>query len=313
MLRVGLVGVGAISKSHISAWSSMDNVDLVALCDVRKEQLEMHTGKKLYTEYDEMLENEQLDIVDICLPTHLHVEYSLKAIEKGIHVLCEKPISLNREDVKMAYDEANKHQVKFMIAHVIRFWPEYVMLKEIYDSKRYGKLLSGTMYRLSSMPKRSWNQWMMDEKLSGMVPFDLHIHDCDFLVHAFGKPEKVVPRRLKEEKQDYLSVVYEYPGFFIETEAAWYAGPYPFSAGYRFMFENAVVEYKDGICTAYEADGNVVNLSETAGQDVHSFVPESDGYANEIKYFAKCVEENRPVEMVKPEELEMVIQLLNTL
>ena len=65
MLKVGVVGVGTISKSHIRAWEAMEDVELVALCDIRPEQLEGYSGKHLYTDYDVMLSQETLDIVDV--------------------------------------------------------------------------------------------------------------------------------------------------------------------------------------------------------------------------------------------------------
>lgn len=304
MLKVGLVGGGAISRTHISAWESMENVELVALCDIRTELLTKYVGKKLYADYEEMLGKEQLDIVDICLPTFLHVECALKAIEKGIHVLCEKPLSLNKEDVKKVYDAAKAHQVKFMTAHVVRFMPEYAMLKTIYEDGRYGKLLSGTMYRFNRMQKRSWNSWLCDKEKSGLIPFDLHIHDCDFLVHAFGEPKSVVARRAQAGDQDVLNIMYEYPEFFVSAEAAFYCAGYPFAAGYRFQFEHALLEYKDGTCMVYEKDGTIVNMSAKIAPD------DKSGYANEIRYFADCVAKDKSPEMVKPEELEIVIELL---
>jgi len=95
-----------------------------------------------------------------------------------------------------------------MVAHVFRFWPEYVVLKKIYDSGRYGPLRSGIMHRLGSIPKMSWNNWMQDEPRSGGVLYDLHIHDLDFLVHSFGVPDKVTPYRNKQPGQDYLLAIY---------------------------------------------------------------------------------------------------------
>ena len=172
MLKVGLVGVGGISGAHISAWNSMTDVQLVALCDIRPEMLEKYPEKHHYTDLDEMLEKETLDILDICLPTWLHVDVAVKAMEKGIHVLCEKPISLHAQDVDRAYSTAEKMGVQFMVAQVLRFWPEYVLLKEIFDSKKYGKLLSGYMSRLGVRPNWSWDGWMMDESRSGLVPYD---------------------------------------------------------------------------------------------------------------------------------------------
>ena len=96
MLKVGLVGVGGISGAHIPVWDAMEDAELVALCDVRPEQMTNYSSKRCYTDFEDMLANEELDILDICLPTYLHADYSIKALEKGIHVICEKPISLNK-------------------------------------------------------------------------------------------------------------------------------------------------------------------------------------------------------------------------
>ena len=223
MLKVGMAGIGGISGTHIPAWEAMEETELAALCDIRQECLEKYPDKHLYTDFQEMLNAEQLDILDICLPTYLHADYAVQAMERGIHVICEKPVSLKTEDVERVYEAARRNNVKFMVAQVLRFWPEYELLKEIYDSGKYGKLLSGSMSRLGGIPKWSWDNWMADEKRSGLVPFDLHIHDLDFLVYAFGKPEDAKVHRAKRPEQDYFSVVYEYPEFFVTTEASWYA------------------------------------------------------------------------------------------
>lgn len=112
MLKVGLIGVGGISSAHIPAWEAMDDVELVALCDIRPEQMEKYKDTKhCYTNALDMLENENLDIVDICLPTYLHADYSIMAMERGINVICEKPISLCETDVKRVYDAAENNNV----------------------------------------------------------------------------------------------------------------------------------------------------------------------------------------------------------
>lgn len=133
MLKVALVGVGGISGAHIPAWEKREDAELVAICDIRPEQMEKYPEKRHYTDFDEMLEKEEIDILDICLPTYLHADFSVKAMEKGINVICEKPVSLKKEDVKRVYECAEKNNVKFMIAHVLRFWPEYEIVKDIYD------------------------------------------------------------------------------------------------------------------------------------------------------------------------------------
>ena len=312
MLRVCLVGVGGISGAHIPAWKSMSDVELTGLCDIRPEQMEKYPEQRHYTDFAEMLEKENPDILDICLPTYLHADFAVQAMEKGINVICEKPISLNSDDVERVYNAAKVNNVKFMVAQVLRFWPEYELVEELFRTKKYGRLLSGSMSRLGLKPKWSWDGWMTDEKRSGLVPFALHIHDLDFMVWAFGKPEGVRRYRAKQPDQDYISAVYEYDGFFINAEASWYNAPMPFEMGFRFQFEKAVVIFKDGKLTIYTSDDQTITPGENAaGKDTGDIdLPKTDAYANEIRYFTDAVENNTPIERVTPESLATVLQLL---
>ena len=314
MLKIGLVGVGGISGAHIPAWEEMADAELVALCDIRPERMEKFTDKRCYTDFDEMLANEEFDIIDICLPTYLHADFAVKAMEKGINVITEKPISLKEEDIDRVYKTAEKNNVKFMVAQVLRFWPEYELLKEIYETKKYGKLLSGTMTRLGCYPKWSWDGWMMDEKRSGLVPFDLHIHDLDFMVYAFGMPKVAHQFRSKLPDQDFISISYDFGDFQLNSEASWYATSYPFTAEFRFQFEDAVVANENGKMLIHLRDDQRIDLSEDAeGETGDINLPKSDAYANEIRYFADCVINNTPVEKVQPEELRCVLNILNNL
>lgn len=314
MLKVGLVGVGGISGAHIPVWEEMENAELIAICDIRTERMEKYPQKRHYTDFDEMLEKEQFDIIDICLPTYLHADFAVKAMEKGINVITEKPISLKKEDVKRVYSTAKKNNVKFMVAQVLRFWPEYVLLKEIYDTKKYGKLLSGSMIRLGGMPKWSWDGWMSDEKRSGLVPFDLHIHDLDFMVYAFGMPKVTYQYRSKLPNQDYICLNYDFGDFSIHSEASWYAPDYPFKAEFRFQFEDAIVSNENGKMIIMKNDNTVIDLSQEAEGDTGNInLPKSNAYANEIHYFADCVEKDLPIEKMKPEELQCVLEILNSL
>ena len=267
MLKIALAGVGGISGAHIPAWEAMEDAELVALCDIRPEQMEKYPDKRHY-----------------------------------------------EEDVDRAYRTARENNVCFMVAQVLRFWPEYEALKRIYDEKTYGRLLSGSMTRLGCYPKWSWDGWMMDEKRSGLVPFDLHIHDLDFMIYGFGKPKEKTVFRSKRPEQDFINAVYEFDGFFITSQASWYASPYPFKAQFLFQFENAVVAFEDGKMTVYERDGKIFSpIGESVSDTGNIGLPASDAYANEINYFADCVRTGKDPEKVKPDELETVIDILKSL
>ncbi|NLB39260.1 MAG: Gfo/Idh/MocA family oxidoreductase [Clostridiales bacterium] len=316
ILNVAIVGAGNISRAHMDAWKNVEDAKVTAVCDIREEMVQRakdFTGATGYSDFDEMLAKETIDILDICLPTNLHADFAVKAMNRGIHVITEKPLSLNKADVKRTYAAAQKNNVRFMTAQVLRFWQEYELLREAYRTKKYGALISATMTRVGSTPRRSWDNWMLDEKRSGLTPFDLHIHDLDFLVYAFGKPASMQVNRARGEKRDDIHVVYHYDGFFVSCQATWYNAVFRFRSAYRFQFEKAVMEYESGALTIYHEDGtNEQPVKATATFDDPS-VPTSNAYLNEIRYFVDCVKAGRDCDKVKAHELETVLTLIEGL
>lgn len=313
MLKVAMLGMGGISGAHRNAWKQFEDAKVIAVCDIRPEKADAAAedmGAKAYYSYEEMAANEQYDILDICLPTYLHAEYSIKALNAGVHVICEKPVSLKIEDVDRIYETAKANGKNFMIAQVVRFWREYLVLKDAYDTGKYGKLLSGHMTRLGNTPKASWEGWMRDPERSGMVPFDLHIHDLDFMIYAFGKPEKMTRFRAGTPTQDYFEAIYQYPDFFISGEAAWFDCNYRFQSAFRFQFEKAVLEFKDGKLTIFKQDGEVIGLDDKKEDDGDGYVPKTNAYFEEIRYFVDCVKAGVPCDKVKAEELKTVLDLI---
>lgn len=314
MIRVAVVGCGGISGAHVPAWQAMEDAELVAVCDIRPEKAARYEGCRHYTDFETMLNENELDIVDVCLPTFLHCEYALKAMERGINVVSEKPISLRIEDVRRLYGTAEKNNVKFMVAQVLRFWSEYEVLRQIYETEKYGKLISGSMWRLGGYPSGGWDQWYYDKERSGLIPFDLHIHDVDWLVCTFGKPESFVCRRKERPDQDYLSAVYDYGDFFVTAEASWFKAKYPFTMGFRFQFEQAVVALEKDVLTIYDCEGNRLTPCSGGAENESEFeLPASDAYANELRYFADCVKNDVPVEKVTEESLLTALTILDSI
>ena len=170
------------------------------------------------------------------------------------------------------------------------------------------------MSRLGSFPGWSWDDWMRDETRSGFVPFDLHIHDLDFLVYAFGAPKAHTLYRAKRPDQDYMSVTYDFGDFFVNTEASWYASPYPFVAKFMFQFEDAIVAHEGGSLKIYERGGTIIDSASQNNDGSGTInLPKTDAYANEIRYFTDCVLAGKECERVKPEELKSVLDILTAL
>lgn len=315
MLRVALVGVGGISPKHIGPWTAMEDVELVALCDIRPERMEKYPNAHHYTDYKEMIETEKPDILDICLPSYLHAEVSIYAMDHGVHVICEKPIALKAEDVARVYEAARRNNVRFMVAQVLRFQNSYQIVKDAYESGKYGKLLAAHMDRLSIRPTWSWDNWMMDEKRSGLVPFDLHVHDVDFMLYAFGLPKSHSINRVnRAPEQDYIQSIFYYDDFFVTVEAGWFNSKFPFTGSYRFQFEKAIIERKDGATKVFTMD-EVIEVEGAGVQDkeINMIVTAEDPYEKEILYFADCVKKGVEPEMVKEVEMQKLLDVLTSL
>lgn len=315
MLKIAMLGMGGISGAHRAAWKEIQEAKVVAVCDIRPEKADSAAEDmqaKAYYCFEDMLNAETFDILDICLPTYLHAQYAIRALDAGIHVLCEKPISLKIEDVDRVYDAAKRNNKCVMIAQVVRFWREYLVLKDAYDTGKYGKLLSGHMTRLGNIPKASWDNWMHDSERSGRVLFDLHIHDLDFMVYTFGKSEKMTRFHAATPTQDYFEAIYQYPNFFVSGEAAWFDCDYHFHSAFRFQFEQAVLEFKDGKLTIFHQNDEAETLDEKKDSG-DGYVPKTNAYYEEIRYFVNCVRDGKPCDKVKPEELKTVLELIEQL
>jgi len=299
-----------MGRHHLNVYKLMKEVEVVAVVDSDPDQARKNIGDDniaYYSDLDDMLASERIEMVDICTPTFLHAQQALKAIERGIHVLCEKPIALNPVEARHVIDSAERYGVQFMVAHVIRFWPEYEYLKQAYEEERYGKLKQFKLSRISAIPQWSWRDWMMNPDKSGGCALDLHIHDTDFILHMLGSPKSVTSFGMEEGRTlDYISTVYEYDNMLVQAEGGWYESPVPFSMTYKACFEHAIMEYKGGKLMLYEKNkpASELNLRESpllgrVSGEVN--IDALDGYYNEIGYFLACIRDGKRPERCLPE------------
>lgn len=321
MIKVALVGAGRMGNVHFNAYKAIPDVKVVAAVDVDLQAAKQRLNDsniKFYDNLDCMLENEKVDMVDICTPTYLHAEQAIKIADKGLHVICEKPIALTLESAKEMVDAANRNNIFFMVAQVIRFWPEYEYLKKVYDEKIYGKLNQILFTRVGEMTKTTWKDWIRDISKSGMVPIDLHIHDVDFILHMLGKPKSVTSFSMENGKNlSWINTHYEYDDTIVEAEGAWYDPKFPFSMSYRACFEKAILEYKGNKLMLYKNNGESTQIHlEDVKATSQLNVGSVNGYQYEIEYFVNCVRNNVPPKRITPEEsvlsLEVVLKELES-
>jgi len=145
MLKIGLIGCGFMGSTHSACYKELSKyAEIVAVADIRAEKAEeiakIHNCK-IYSTGEELINNANVDVVDICLPTHLHAKHAIQAMEKGFDVFVEKPVCFKMDEANLMLETQKKTGRQVMVGQVIRSWDEYKLLKSIIDSNKYGKIV----------------------------------------------------------------------------------------------------------------------------------------------------------------------------
>ena len=314
MLKVGIIGLGNIGvDAHLKAYNKIKEeggpVEVVAVCDELEVRLaevrEQGQNFREYRSVDEMLKAEQgkLDYVDICLPTYLHAEVAIKAMEMGYNVLSEKPMAINTEAAEAMVEAKNRTGKKLMIAYCNRFYKGARFIKDIIDSGELGKPLYAEFRHMGGSVRpmgRNKNKWFWDKNLSGGATLDYHIHNVDVIRWMFGVPNAVSVAGIstddvKVNGYDILSANFMYDGMWVNAIAQW-TGPN------RSKFDNRVVHvnFEHGYVRCERTEGRQVLiksvqnvLGEPAVETFHNELIPFTAYYEEILYFCDCLINNK--------------------
>ena len=320
MTRIGIVGLGFMGRMHLAAYENIEDAQIVAIMDTDPkrasgdlsggwgniegavEQIDM-TDVQGTTNLDELLAMEDVEVVDICIPTPYHEEVALAALASGKHVLCEKPLAPTAAAAEQIAAAAEKARGIFMPAMCIRFWPQWAWLKRAVEDGRYGKVQDAMFRRLGAMPPG----WFGNGEMSGGAVLDLHVHDSDFVQHLLGMPEAVFSRGYVggSGQIDHIVTQYLYgpdgPAV-VTAEGGWTRDEgFGFTMQYAVKFENATVIHDIGAEQP---------LKVHQGAESEAVELEGDGYAAELAYFLECVREGKAPEIVTAADAVASIRLV---
>ncbi|MBQ3181250.1 MAG: Gfo/Idh/MocA family oxidoreductase [Clostridia bacterium] len=304
MLKVGLIGCGFMGEMHANCYKNIEGVELAAVADIRKEKAEAlacGTNAVIYETGKELIENTQVDIIDICLPTFLHCEHALLAMDKVKYVFVEKPVALTYEEAQEMIKKAEATGCNVQIGQVIRFWDEYVKLKELMTEGKLGKVINANFRRISPVPTWGWNGWLSDVALSGGAAQDLHVHDVDYVLSLFGEPKEIASvKNTLGEQNSYINSLLSYDDFVVTVEGTWgLPVTHPFSATFRVVFENGVLSTESGKLMLYTNDSDEeikIEKKDIGAGASGGNISDLGGYYNELVYFTDCAKENKKVE-----------------
>lgn len=306
-LRVGLIGCGFMGNMHASVYRLLANAELVGVVDSKPDKaakMAEETGAESFGSLGALLEGADPDVIDVCLPTYLHKEFTVTAAKAGKHVMCEKPMALSLNDADEMIAACEQAGVYFMIGHCIRFWPEYVKLKEIAESGTLGNLLSLNLTRLGQFPSWASDNWMAEESKSGGGVLDMHIHDTDYALFLLGHPKEHVSYGTVDARgPSYAFTTLGYPHCVAHLEGGWnLPSGTPFRMTYRAIFEKGAVFMDGGPMTIYE-DGQMPVVPEFPKMTAEGGGNISDlgGYYLELEYFIDRISMGLPLEICTPQ------------
>lgn len=296
-MKVAVAGTGTMGQLHLEALSKICDVTISGIVGRNDEtltRLENIYHAKKFRSIEELVDSVDVDLIDICLPTHLHYEYVAKAAKAGKHIICEKPLGLRLEEIERMKNICDENDVKLFAGHVLRFFPEYQDAREKILEEFVGKVGVVRLARRGPYPQGK-DRWYENEEKSGGVILDLGIHDFDWLRWTFGEVERVMALRNTRtsengEKIDCALVSLRFKNGVIGlVDVAWAINEFEMS------FE---VSGKDGMLAYNSRTSNPINvaMNTKASSQTGVAVPEQillkSPLQLQLEHFIHCLKEN---------------------
>jgi len=210
-MKIAVIGVGNMGRNHVRTYSAIKNVKLVAVSDLdetRGQEVAREFNAKYYKNFEELIKQEKIDAVSVCVPTTQHYRVAKKILEHPINILLEKPIALKLKEGEELIKIAERKKVIMLIGHTERFNPAVIKAKEIVKNDELGDVIAIIARRVGGYPPR-----VVDSNIA----VDLAIHDIDIVNYLLEDlPKEIVVQKQKNfSKNNYDSVE-----FFLKYKKA---------------------------------------------------------------------------------------------
>jgi len=314
MVGVGIIGIGFMGVTHFNAMKKVKGGKVTAICTRNPQKLsgdwrnirgnfgadggvqDLSRIAK-YTALDDLIEDDNVDLVDICLPTYMHKEVAIRALEAGKHVLVEKPIALSLKDADAMLAAAERNERILMVAQVVRFSPPFAYARSVAMSGEYGALIAAHLRRIISMPTWGEEGHFTDPRRSGGPSVDLHIHDVDFVLYLAGAPQRVHVSAVRGKND---MIVYQQTQYFYQRglpcitcqSGAIAASALRFEHGFDVYLERATLQY-DNLFT-----GDKVWVYTADGKKSEVLPPGKEAFVAEMQHAVDCVRNGTPSEII---------------
>lgn len=266
-LKVGLIGLGKISSLHTEAIKKTEGIHLYSVCDINKDLLENFcrlNQVKGFTDYRDLLKD-GADIIVISLPHYLHYEAGMAALEKGCHLVMEKPFAITMKECRNLFKTATQKNLKVVVADSAYHEPKIRKAREIVQSGKVGCFISGVCINYKDYyfsPERPG--WFLDpEKSGGGELMNVGVHRIAAIRAVLGKEETDVKasvinpdkNRYKVEAHGTIFIRYADGTAFVLEEFGYYKLNPGLERCFHFNFENGVINLTDKLTLVYKDGG----------------------------------------------------------
>lgn len=298
--KIAIVGFGGIARVHYAAYHKLIRegfpLEIVAVCEKNTESLFSNVKTNLDSDYvpldpsthvygdiEDLIAKEDFDAADVCLPTFLHAPVSIRLLQAGKHVLCEKPMALSGEDSAKMVAAAKENERCLMIGQCLRYDACYRYLRDLVRGREFGELRHLYLFRHITYPR--WGSSFASAEKTGGCILDTHIHDVDIARFLLGEPEEA--SAVYYDREPYTQVVnsrLRFGSVTVIADCSWDESREKiFEAGYRAAFDKANVIY----------DGEGVKIYPL-GEPPHSpALAANDRIAEELRAFCLLIRDGR--------------------
>lgn len=282
-IKIAIIGAGNIAQAHLDSYMKNPDAEVYAVCDINPVRLQ-ETGDKYhierrYTDVDTMLaELPELDAADVCVWNISHASCTIKALNAGLHVLCEKPMAYNAEEAVQMKEAADKNGKLLMIGFVMRYSNEAKIAKDFIDKGYLGDIYyaKAQYIRRHGCP----GGWFSDKTLSGGGPvIDLGVHVIDLTRYLMGNPKPVSVYAATFEKIGKRDNLKTGPGW--EPKDAKPEDPYTVED-----FASALIRYDNGAVTHLETSYSL-NAEQMVRRQLYGTKAGMD-LSNGVKLYSEC-------------------------
>ena len=279
-IRMGMIGCGGIMRGHLKRTLGIPEAKIVALCDISDESIQRTTtdipqlvGLPVYEDYREMLDKERLDAVQIATPHTLHFPMGMDALDKGLHVLMEKPLVCSVDHAKKLIAKADGAGKTILLSYQRHYQPEFRYMRKVIEEGQIGKVTYLSALQCQQWKKGTVGKWRQDPELSGGGQLnDSGSHLIDIILWTTGLAvdelsayidnlgtlvdiNSALAFRFTNGAQGTVSVVGDAPCFYED---------------FTIWGEEGVLFYRNGQLTHCQPDGQMVkpeNMPESTNPD----------------------------------------------